>query len=546
MGQTDSNKRLALGLDLSTQSLSAVVLDIDAREAVLNLKVGYARDLDAARYGIRTSDYILPPREDGEAEQPPAMYFEAMDSLLAALKESELPMENIAVVNCSAQQHGHVYLNQRAEDIFARLNSVDSASLELSTLLDGCLSCETAPIWMTSNTSEEATYIREYVGGKDALIGLTGSDIPLRFTAATIRRIGKRSPDTYDRTETIQLLSALLPAILTGNSKAPTDFGNACSTSLMDYANREWSDLLIAATAEGLPGGANALRDKLTAITAPDAQVATIAQYFVEKYGFSPSCRILAGSGDNPQSKVLVEGDLLSLGTSFVFMVATDGKTVDTSGMANAMYDGLGRPFLFGCRTNGALVWDRLREMHGIGRDDYSTADSALERQSVATSMVFWQPRGESFPPSGPFELTRMGDSTAETSSDFAGLVETSLCAVYLHSREFTRDTDEPLYVTGGASGSHGVLRRVAAIWNRSVIPIDEGGAALGAAVAGACALLRTKGQETDAGKFSESLLKRRESIAPDPDDVSAFHSPGGYFEGFAEEEARLLASHPA
>ena len=545
MGQTDSNKRLALGLDLSTQSLSAVVLDIDAREAVLNLKADYAKDLDPVRYGIRVSDYILPPKEDGQAEQPPSMYFEAVDSLLNTLQESGLPLEDIAVVNCSAQQHGHVYLNQRAEDIFARLNSVDSASLELSTLLDGCLSCETAPIWMTSNTSEEATYIREYVGGKDALIGLTGSDIPLRFTAATIRRIGKRSPDTYDRTETIQLLSALLPAILTGNSKAPTDFGNACSTSLMDYANREWSDLLIAATAEGLPGGANALRDKLTAITAPDAQVATIAQYFVEKYGFSPSCRILAGSGDNPQSKVLVEGDLLSLGTSFVFMVATDGKTVDTSGMANAMYDGLGRPFLFGCRTNGALVWDRLREMHGIGRDDYSTADSALERQSVATSMVFWQPRGESFPPSGPFELTRMGDSTAETSSDFAGLVETSLCAVYLHSKSFTRAIGAPLYVTGGASKSPGVLRRVAAIWNRPVIPIEEGGAALGAAVAGACALLKAEGQESDASTFSESLLRRRELIAPCPSDVSAFHSPGGYLERFATEEARLLDLHP-
>jgi hypothetical protein len=48
----------------------------------------------------------------------------------------------------------------------------------------------------------------------------------------------------------------------------------------------------------------------------------------------------VAGSGDNPQSKVQVAGDLLSLGTSFVNMTSTDGKVIDKSGLANAMYDG--------------------------------------------------------------------------------------------------------------------------------------------------------------------------------------------------------------
>jgi xylulokinase len=41
-------------------------------------------------------------------------------------------------------------------------------------------------------------------------------------------------------------------------------------------------------------------------------------------------------------------------------------------------YDGLGRPFNFGCRTNGALAWDQLRTRHGLGAKDYAACDAAL------------------------------------------------------------------------------------------------------------------------------------------------------------------------
>ena len=141
---------------------------------------------------------------------------------------------------------------------------------------------------------------------------------------------------------------------------------------------------------------------------APDAIVGRIAGYFVGKYGFDPECRVAAGSGDNPQSKVLVTGDLLSLGSSFVIMVTSDGKTLDMNGFANAMYDGLGRPFIFGCRTNGALPWDRIRAIYGLGKEEYGPAEEALRRTPSGKNLVFWQPRNESFPPSGCYDLIRM------------------------------------------------------------------------------------------------------------------------------------------
>jgi xylulokinase len=197
---------------------------------------------------------------------------------------------------------------------------------------------------------------------------------------------------------------------------------------------------------------------------------------------------------------------------------------------------------MFGCRTNGALVWDRLREMYELKKDKYGPAEEALKKTPVGQSLVFWQPRDESFPPSGSFRLTRIGTEPG-LGKDYAGLIESALASVYHHSRGFTAETDEPLYVTGGATGSEGIMRRVAAIWNRRVIPVEKGGAALGAAVAGVYALYKSEDRELNIEEFSASVLKREKEILPLPEDIAAIHSPGGYLERFITEEGKLLAA---
>jgi xylulokinase len=537
-----NKKRLSLGLDVSTQGISAVVLDIDTRSVVYEHSLDYCRDARLHSYGIRKEDYILPPENEGEASQPPQIFLAALDAIFQDLKEAVAP-KNITVINSSGQQHGHVYLNSTALSAFRSLIQEDSARSNLVTLMKNGLSYDRAPIWMTSDTAEQAAQIRNNIGGKKQAIELSGSDVPLRFTGVVMRKIAQQHPDVYKNTENIQLISSLIAAILTGNSKAPVDSGNACGMSLMDYTHKSWSDVLIKAVSDGLPGGAKAFRSKLPPIVAPDAIVGTVASYFVGKYGFSPLCRVVAGSGDNPQSKVPVAGDLLSLGTSIVIMAATDGKTFDMNGYANAMYDGTGRPFIFGCRTNGAMVWDRLRMMYGLKKEDYLPAEEALRQTPLAQNMVFWQPRNESFPLSGSQDLTRTGGEKPGLGADYAGIIETTLAAVYLHSKSFMKETTESLYVTGGAAKSPGIIRRVAAIWGRPVIPIAECGAALGAAVAGAGAFLKSEGKITDATQYiSASFLKKERLVRPKQADVLSFHRPGGYLERLAVEEARLLS----
>ena len=544
------SKRLALGLDSSTQSLSAVVIDIDTAEKYFEHSLDYRADARLNRFGIG-EDYILPPREEGEAEQPPLMYLASLDAMFADMREAGVPLASILLINTSGQQHGHVYLNSDADALLAQLASFQNFKeddRDLQTLLKDAFAYPNAPIWMTANTVAQTNAVRKGVGGKAAMINLSGSDAPLRFTGTVMRRVGEQFPEHYAATAKIQLISSFIPAVLTGNTNVPIDYGNACGMSLMNYRSKTWDPVLLAATAHGLPGDVEEFQSKLPTLVRPNSIVGSLAAYYIEKYGFEGHCAVIAGSGDNPQAKVPVGGDLLSLGTSFVNMVSTDGDILDPEGFANAMYDGINRPFMFGCRTNGAMVWDAVRNNYGLAKEEYAPAEAALQEVAPGQFMTFWQPKTESFPVSGAFELIRAA-AQPTLAEDYTGIIETSLAAVYIYSAVFTKQTQAPLFVTGGATDSPEIMRRVAGIWNRPTFPVEKGGAALGAAVAGVKTLYDadpdTENEPFDIEVFSASVLKRGEPIQPHPEDVAAYHGEGKYLQRFREKYEQIMTEHP-
>ena len=211
---------------------------------------------------------------------------------------------------------------------------------------------------MSADTELEAEEIRRALDGGEgvtALLGLGQSPAIFRRRAPAQ---GQAFSRLYSGTWRVHLISSFLAGVLAGEPEAPIDWGNGSGTSLMDWSGLRWAPQLLAAVGEGLPGGTPPWPPSFLLSPHPLAIVGRVAAYFRERYGIPGDCAIVAGSGDNPQSKVLAEGTLLSLGTSFVIM--TEGK--DPTVRANAMYDGLGRPFLFGCRTNGALSWEAVRK----------------------------------------------------------------------------------------------------------------------------------------------------------------------------------------
>lgn len=523
-----------LGIDASTQSLSAVLLQRSSGEILWSRSLAYRDDPRLLGFGFEHDSMIIPPREAGEAEQPPRLFIAALDALFADLKSAGFDPSSIAAINTSGQQHGHVYLNEQAKAAFARLREPASATDSLLTALADSFAYGGAPIWKTANTAAEAAHIRAAVGGKAAIIALTGSDIPLRFAATVHRKLALRYPQSYAATRHILQISSLIPAILAGDCTIPIDFGNACGTGLMNYQARRWDDTVLAAVAGDLPGGAAALAAKLPPIAHPLAACGTVAAYFQVKYGLAADCQIIAGSGDNPQSKVLAVGDLLSLGTSFVYMISSPQGGVDATGTANAMYDGLGRPFNFGCRTNGALAWDQLRLRHGLGARDYAACDAALAATEPGSLMRFWHPDTESFPvvAANP-DPVRLDNGPLDFASDYAAVVDSSLGLVYRYGQKIAGATtgQHAMSVCGGPSTSPGIMRRIAAIWNRPAIQAGQAGAALGAALAAAVALVPEGEREALAQTLRQAIFTGKTVVQPDPQLVKAYHAPGAYLD---------------
>lgn len=481
-----------LGLDISTQSISAVVVDPTASRAAIVAEVSlrYRDDPRLNRFGIDFETLLVPPRVVGEADQPPEMFLAGLDAILADLVTAGVDLSRVAAVSVSAQQHGHVYLAKTGLEAIAALGAATEGNRrgapageaeDLVHRFRGAFAYGTAPIWQTADSQREADELRTAVGGTEAIVGASGSDSPARFTGAVVRRTAHRYPDAWRETVQVALLSSFFSAVLSANPTCPIDWGNGAGMSLMDYRGREWSKTLAAAVGDGLPESAEGLRRRLPDLASPITVAGSIARYFVSRYGFDPGCLVNIGSGDNPQSKVMIDGDLLSLGTSFVYMVDTGEPVVDTNGYANSMYDGIGRPFVFACRTNGAMVWDRVRDRFSA---DFHRAEQALAAAHPGAHLAVWQPYAESYPVAPPFDIVRGEGVTDPPTFEqlYPAIVDSSLVLTRYYAKGFERGKG-PLALTGGPAGSAEIQRRVAAIFERPVVVMGSSGAALGSAL---------------------------------------------------------------
>src|SRR5690348_13360317 len=79
---------LVLGLDSSTQSLSAVVVDRQSAQIKATTAVSYASDPRLKGFGLDPDLMLLPPRHAGEADQPPLLFLASLEALFSDLKKA--------------------------------------------------------------------------------------------------------------------------------------------------------------------------------------------------------------------------------------------------------------------------------------------------------------------------------------------------------------------------------------------------------------------------------------------------------------------------
>ena len=463
---------LYLGLDSSTQSLSAIVLEVEGARRRVAFESSILFDEAFPRYG--TSHGVLPSRDPAVAASPPLLWVEALDHMMARLAQSGLDLGRLAAISGSAQQHGSVYLNARAG---ATLDALDPAR-PIADQIGGILSRPVAPIWMDSSTPVECAEIEAAVGGDQALAQRTGSRAFERFTAAQIRKFFKQEPAAYAATDRIHLVSSFLATLLTGRH-APMDPGDGSGTNLMDLALGQWWQPAVESTAAGLAG-------KLPRIAPASTVVGTLSPYWQTRYGL-PAANVVAWSGDNPCSLVGVglirEGRLaVSLGTSDTVFGLMREPRVDRTGTGHVFGAPTGDYMGLTCFKNGSLARERIRDAFGLS---WSAFSDSLRRTPPGNRGAILLPWFE--PEITPTVLTpgvhRYGLSPDAADANVRAVIEGQQMALALHSR-WMEVTVDSIHATGGAAANRDILQVMADVFGAVVYQLQVGNsAALGAAL---------------------------------------------------------------
>jgi xylulokinase len=514
-----------LGLDSSTQSLSALVIDSDTGKVVVDRSVNFGERLPQ----YKSPKGFLANQDASIKHSDPLMWVEALELVLQDLRGAGVDLGKIRGISGAGQQHGSVYLSQSLDTV-----ADWSLSAPLHEQVRPLLSRATSPIWMDSSTNAECAEIARAVGGDERVAATTGSRATLRFTGPQIRRFFKTNPAAWQRTAEIHLVSSFMASLLVGES-ASIDFGDGAGMNLLDLAKNDWSDALLDATAPDL-------RAKLKPPVASTTVVGEVAGYFVKKYGFAPGTKVIAFTGDNPSSLIGMGASkpgtaVISLGTSDTVFTAMAAKRTDPRGYGSVFGNPAGGFMSLACFSNGSLAREEITRRFGLSWDDFASA--ILERTKAGNDgnmlLPYFvpeiTPRVLKASPrwfgSEAFVAGRDGAAAARA------VVEAQALSMRLHS-DWIGEAMTTVLVTGGASKNRGLLRVLADVFQATIMPLSvSNSSALGGALRAAQGVEGFAWQDLYA-QFAPPA--RTLAVEPDASAQSIYQQLGAAFEKHLKE----------
>ncbi|HVR19207.1 MAG TPA: FGGY-family carbohydrate kinase [Polyangiaceae bacterium] len=483
-----------LGLDSSTQSLSALVVDTDSGSVVLDESLNFGATLP--EYG--SPNGFLEHADARVKHSNPLMWVDALDRLLEGARARGFDWGTVAGVSGAGQQHGSVYLSTP----IAKARPW-SSSEPLARQVAPLLSRKTSPIWMDSSTSAECREIAAAVGGDENVTRSTGSRAIERFTGPQIRKFFKDDPAAYERTAEIHLVSSFVAALLT-QSSAPIDYGDGAGMTLLDLESLTWNEKLLAATAPGL---AEKLRRPVASATA----VGPIAPYFVEKYGFRSGTPVVAFTGDNPSSLVGMGATepgtaVVSLGTSDTVFAAMRSPKTDPRGFGHVFGNPAGGFMCLICYSNGSLAREAVAKKAGL---DWPAFERAILEETKPGNgqnlmLPFFVPEITPRLSNPAVKLFGSPDFVAFRSpAEAARAVVEAQALSMLHHSDWIGERPKEILVTGGAAKNRGVLQVISDVFQADLKTLSVANAsALGGALRAANAVGRVGFAEL-AARFS-------------------------------------------
>ena len=157
---------LYLGFDLSTQQLKGVAVTSDLR-VVYEAKF----DFDADSKGYGTTKGVLTDEEENEVYAPVGAFLQALDGVLARLKQSGIDFSRIRGISGAGMQHGSVYWSKSGEEA---LRSLDK-DRGLEEQLNYAFAYPYSPNWQDASTQKECDAFDKCLGDEWKLAENTGS-----------------------------------------------------------------------------------------------------------------------------------------------------------------------------------------------------------------------------------------------------------------------------------------------------------------------------------------------------------------------------------
>lgn len=322
-----------LGLDIGTSSAKAVLID----------PTGKVVRTCAPAYEFKTPKPLW-------AESDPADWWRAT---IAACKEmvSCVGAKNIAAVGLTGQMHGLVMLDKSGR------------------VLRPCI------MWNDQRTAAQCASITKTIGAEKVL-ALTGNPVLPGFTAPKVVWVRENEPEVYSSCAKILLPKDYIRYCLTGAFFS--DVSDASGTSLLDVAQRKWSQEMCEGT--GIPSTwLPEVTESPIASTKINAQAAQLT-------GLLEGTPVIAGGGDQAAQAVgcgIVRDGIVSatLGTSGVVFAYSDAYRVEPQGKLHAFCHAVpGKWHLMGVMLSaaGSFSWYRDTLASGVSYNDLTAEASTI------------------------------------------------------------------------------------------------------------------------------------------------------------------------
>ncbi len=488
---------LFMGIDSSTQSCKALVIDPNNSKIVHVDSVNFDKDLPhyETRNGVIRSD------DRNLSEANPQMWIDALNMLFARMKQSDFPFSAIRAISVSGQQHGLVTLD-----------------------VQGNLTRNRSKLWNDNSTVEECELLTEKLGDVDKMIKAVGNSQRTGYTAGKIYHMYRHEPDAAAQTSTFFLVHNYINWYLTGGKNGGVrvmEPGDVSGMALRHPGATQWATEVCNIIAADLSS-------KLPDVKPADAMIGTISPELADTYGFDPACLIDAGSGDNMYGAIGT-GNInpglvtVSLGTSGTAYTIFEDPYVDPDGEIAAFADSTGRYLPLLCVSNMANGYNQILDQYNMSHADYSKILTETPAGNKGRLLFPWYmgERTPDLPNAAPIYWGfGLDDFTKPVLC--RAVLEGHVLNLYDGFRKMPVEAGE-IRLTGGLSQSEAWCQTIADVFNMETVPVEGEGAALGAAIHAAWVYHRGSSSDYSLENLTQSLVTVAEDRRKQPKNADVY-----------------------